>query len=67
GLRESGTFKKYVINLSCEAQMPQLVEFMYNIESSHRLLSIDKYQITPKSKETGVASCTMTIAKIAGI
>lgn len=67
GLRQEVTFKKYLINLSCEAQMPQLVEFMYNIESSHRLLTIEKYQITPKSKEGGVASCTMTVAKIAAM
>ncbi|MCM8791981.1 MAG: type 4a pilus biogenesis protein PilO [Candidatus Omnitrophica bacterium] len=67
GLKEAGFFKKYVINLNCEAQMPQLVEFMYNIESSHRLMTIEKYEITPKSKETGVASCTMTITKIVGM
>lgn len=67
GIRQSGGFKKYLVNLSCEAQMQQLVEFMYNIESSHKLLTIEKYQITPKSKETGVASCTMTVAKIIGM
>jgi Tfp pilus assembly protein PilO len=64
GIREQGTFKKYIVNLSCEAQMQQLIEFMYNIESSHKLLTIEKYEITPKSKETGVAVCTLTIAKI---
>jgi len=64
GIREQSAFKKYIINLSCEAQMQQLIEFMYNIESSHKLLTIEKYEITPKSKETGVAVCTLTIAKI---
>ncbi|MCM8757859.1 MAG: type 4a pilus biogenesis protein PilO [Candidatus Omnitrophica bacterium] len=64
GLRQEGNFKKYVINLSCEVQMEQLVEFMYNIESSHKLLTIERYQISPKSKETSIASCTMTITKL---
>jgi len=64
GLRQEGPFKKYIVNLNCEAQMEQLVEFMYSIESSHRLLTIEKYEITPKSKETGVAVCTLTVAKM---
>jgi len=64
GVHQQGAFKKYVVNLNCEAQMQQLVEFMYNIESSYHLLTIEKYEITPKSKESGVASCAMTVVKI---
>lgn len=64
GLKEESNIKKYVINLTCEAQMEQLVEFMYNIESSLKLLTIERYQISPKSKETSVASCTMMITKL---
>jgi 23S rRNA A2030 N6-methylase RlmJ len=64
GLKSSGTSKKYLINLECEAQMEQLTEFMYNIENSNKLLSIEKYQISPKSKESSVATCSMTIAKM---
>jgi len=64
GLKSVGPYKKFLLNLNCEAQMEQLIDFMYNIESSNRLLVIEKYQITPKSKESSVARCSMSIAKI---
>lgn len=59
-----GTSKKYVINLNCEAQMEQLAAFMYNIESSNKLLTIEKYQISPKASESSVAVCSMSISKM---
>ncbi len=64
GLKDSGSSKKYLISLNCEAQMEQLSDFMYNIENSNELLTIEKYQISPKSKESSVVKCSMSIAKI---
>jgi len=64
GLKTSGLSKKYMINLSCEAQMEQLFEFMYNIENSDLLLLIERYQIGPKSAESSVAKCGMSVVKI---
>ncbi len=64
GLKDMASTKKYLINLNCEAQMEQLIDFMYNIENSNRLLTIEKYRITPKSKESSLAKCTMSISKI---
>lgn len=64
GSRGSGLVKRYLISLNCEAQMEQLVDFMYNIESSSRLLTIEKYQISPKSKESSVARCNMSLSKL---
>jgi hypothetical protein len=37
---------------------------MYKIEGSERLLAIERYQMMPKSRESSVARCNMTIAKI---
>ena len=65
GLKNLGSSKKYFITLNCEAQVEQLTDFMYNIESSNRLLSIEKYQISPKSKDSSVARCSMSISKLA--
>lgn len=56
--------KKYSVNLNCEGQMEQIIKFMYNIENSKSLLAIERYQITPKSKESSVARCSMTVSKI---
>ncbi|MFH0738725.1 MAG: hypothetical protein V2A59_02560 [Candidatus Omnitrophota bacterium] len=65
GSKDIGTSKKYLVNLNCEAQMEQVISFMYNIENSNKLLIIEKYQITPKSRDSSVAKCSLTISKIA--
>jgi len=65
GVKEVDRSKKYLVNLNCEAQMEQLVDFMYNIENSLKLLIIEKYQINPKSRDSSIARCTMTVSKIA--
>ncbi len=64
-IKQSGATKKYLINLSLEAQMDQLAVFMYGVESSDRLFTIEKYQIEPKSRESSVARCTMIISRVA--
>lgn len=62
-MKETGASKKYLINLNCEAQMEQLVSFIYNIENSNELLTIEKCQIVPKAKESSIAKCSMVISK----
>ena len=64
GIKESGSSKRILINLNCEAQMEQLVNFMYNMENSNSLISIEKYQLTPKSKESSVAKCSISVYKV---
>jgi Tfp pilus assembly protein PilO len=54
--------KKYLVNLNCEGEMEQIMDFMYNVENSKDLLTIEKYQISPKSKESSVAQCIITIS-----
>lgn len=64
-VKGTGSSKKYSVNLSLEAQMEQLVAFMYGVESSDRLFTIEKYQLEPKSRESTVARCSMIISKVA--
>jgi type VI protein secretion system component Hcp len=59
-----GGISKYFVNLNCEAKMEQLVNFMHSIENSDSLLLIEKYRIGPKSKESSVATCSMSVSKI---
>ncbi|MBN1405864.1 MAG: hypothetical protein JW946_05025 [Candidatus Omnitrophica bacterium] len=56
--------KKYTITLNCEAQVEQLADFMYKIEDSNKLLRVERYQISPKTKDSSMAKCNMFIAKI---
>jgi len=64
GMKELGKVRVYVVALVSEAQMEALFDFMYSIENSNELLSIVRYQITPKSQESSMVSCTMTVYKI---
>lgn len=61
---EKDSARKYLVNVSCEGQMEQIMDFMYNIENSSLLLGIEKYQVGQKSKESSIAQSTMTISKI---
>jgi hypothetical protein len=64
GIENAGSAKRYLVDMNCEAQMEQLTDFMYNIESSGQLLAVDRYQVSPKSKDSSVARCKITISKI---
>ena len=64
-VKQSGATRKYLINLSLEAQMDQLTVFMYGVESSDRLFTIEKYQIEPKARESSVARGSMIISRVA--
>lgn len=59
-----GSQNKFSVSLSCEAQMEQLVQFMHSIESSDKILTVDRYEITQKSKESTIVQCSMSVSKI---
>lgn len=63
-LKDGGSSKRFLINLNCESQMEQLTDFMYKIENSINLLTVEKYQIGPKSKDSSVVKCSMSIVKM---
>jgi len=56
--------QKLLVNLNCEGQMEQIMDFMYSIENSRGLLTIEKYQISPKSKESSIAQASISISKL---
>ena len=61
--KEDKGIKKYYCILECEAAMEPLAVFFHGVESSTKLLKIEKYQIQPKSKESSTARSTVTIYK----
>jgi len=64
GTKESGQNKKYLVTLSLEGNMEQIADFMYNIENSSKLLQVERFQISPKSKGSNVAQCSMTVSQV---
>ena len=61
--KEEKGIKKYYCTLECEAPMEQVATFFHGIESSIKLLKIEKYVIQPKSKDSSIARSTVTIYK----
>ena len=55
---------RFTVSVNCEGQMEQIAEFMYNIESSKNLLTIDKFEINPKTRESSIGQCSLTVSKI---
>ena len=62
-VKEEKGIKKYYSNLECEAPMEQVATFFHSIESSTKLIKIEKYQIQPKSKESSIARCSVSVYK----
>lgn len=63
GFTKEGILKKYLVRLNCEAQMEQIAEFFYKLESSKGLLKIEKYDIRPKTEGSSIVRCAMSISK----
>ena len=55
--------KKYYSSMECEGPMEQVATFFHSIESSTKLLKIEKYLIQPKSKGSSIAHCAVTVYK----
>jgi hypothetical protein len=63
-VKDSATFKQYTVTLNCEGELKRLIEFMYAIETSRKLLKTDKLQISLKSRESDTLKCNLSISKI---
>ena len=55
--------KKYYSNIEFESPMEQAATFFHGVESSNKLLKIERYTIIPKSKDSSIARCTISIYK----
>jgi len=65
GVETEGMIKRFKVNLSCEAEMEQLISFMYSIENSDMLLQVGAFTLNPKSKKSSVDRCNLLLYKIA--
>ncbi len=62
-VKDEKGIKRYYCTLECEAPMEQVATFFHGIESSTKLLKIEKYQIQPKSKDSSTARSSVTVYK----
>jgi hypothetical protein len=64
GFKSEEGHRKYYIDLNCQGGMPEVINFLYLIENSKKLLSVEKMNIAPESEGSSVAQCRMTLSKI---
>ena len=64
GTQLEGPVKKYLVSISCEAEMPQLVQFFHSLESSDSLIQISSFSFTPKGRQSKVTRCELMLMKI---
>ena len=62
-IRDMGTYKKFTVTLSCEGQMEQIANFILNVENSTNLLTVERYQISPKAKGSSIAKCSAVVSR----
>jgi Tfp pilus assembly protein PilO len=64
GVSEDSVSRKYSVDLNCEAQMEQIMSFMYEVENSSVLFFVESFNITPKSSDSSIAKCNMRISSV---
>ncbi|HOU36505.1 MAG TPA: type 4a pilus biogenesis protein PilO [Candidatus Omnitrophota bacterium] len=62
--KQEQEFKKYLVNVNGEAAFDKLIEFLYNIESSKKVLKIEKFTLSVKSKKESALKFSLTISKV---
>ena len=63
GKKEQGMTRQYFLKLQFEGLMEQVFNFFYVIENSKELLKIDTYQIQPKTENSSIVTCSMSVSK----
>ncbi len=63
-MTEDANSRKYSVDLNCEGQLEQIISFMHETESTTRLLVVESFNFSPKSKDSSVAKCNMRISNI---
>jgi hypothetical protein len=64
GVQEDAVSRKYSVDLNCEAQMDQVVNFMYDIENAPMLFLVESFNVSPKSKDSSIAKVNMRISNV---
>lgn len=56
-------YKKYSVKVEAEAKISNLIDFIYQMENSPKLLRLSDFRLTPQKKET-ILKIDMTITEV---
>ncbi len=60
---EIGLYKKYTVEIEVESEINFLIDFIYQLEKTSRLLRIEKFQLQPKEAKSAILKVRMTITQ----
>jgi len=63
GVKSEGRTKKFYLSLECEGLQPHVVSFFYEVESSMKLLRIEKYAVQPTARGSSAVRGAATISR----
>jgi len=63
-IQDEGLSRRFKVTVNFEAQMEQTSSFMHSLEVSEKFLTVESYQLSPKSKDSSIAKCNMLISKL---
>ncbi len=61
--KDESVSRIYRMRLTCEGEMRKLLDFMYAVEGSKKLLEIESWTMAPKNEGSKIVSCTMVVAR----
>ncbi len=59
-----GPYKQYTVAIEIESKIDYLVDFIYQVENSPRLLRVKNFYLTPKKKKSSVLKAQVTITEL---
>jgi Tfp pilus assembly protein PilO len=57
-------FRKYILELNCEATMSDYIGFIYNLQTSGQLIRVEQLKLTSQGKNSSLLRARMIITKV---
>ncbi|MBI5299992.1 MAG: type 4a pilus biogenesis protein PilO [Deltaproteobacteria bacterium] len=57
-------YKEYTVDIDAETELPQLIRFLHQVETSSQLMRVVKAKLSAKDKESPVVKAKLTVTKI---
>lgn len=61
--KKIGLYRKYTVEIEVESKINYLVDFIYQLEKTSRLLRIEGFKLRPKEKKSAILKVQMTITE----
>jgi hypothetical protein len=63
-VKEFGFYKRFNVEIDCEARMEELVRFIYEAEESESLLRLHRLRVQVKSGDPGLVEVSLLLSKL---